>query len=377
LDILLCTHEPFLPLSGGCTIGNLRIAQGLAARGHRVRVLSPLQLSQAEAAQEAPGVECRRFEPWRMHRSIPLRFPKYLCYSALYAFALWREVSRRPPQVLLLRNAVLGIPVLLVAKLRRIPCAISYTDLLSTLLGSDRKFPRLLIWALRQYEVRLGAHFDAVMSISTGIQQALGAGTVTLDGADVDLFKPLAARSRSALRRQLGVGPRETLVAFHGTVEAHHGQQLMPRIVAAAPELRFLIVAGGPGFPALGQAMRGLKNAVVLPFQKPAAVARLVACADVGMVPYEPNEGLDLVFTLKLLEYFALGLPVTCFRLKSAQDTFGKTPYLRPSGGLEDFVDHLRACAGLRPSASLRRRIRAEFSWDSVTGRMAAVLEGL
>ena len=60
---------------------------------------------------------------------------------------------------------------------------------------------------------------------------------------------------------------------------------------------------------------------MVLRFQAPAKVARYAYAADAGMVPYEPNQGLDLVFTLKLLEYFALGMPVVTFRLKSAEAT--------------------------------------------------------
>ena len=377
MDIIFCTHEPFLPPSGGCTIGNLRIAQGLGERGHRVRVLSPLHASPQAAALAAPGVECRRFEPWRMHRSIALRFPKYLLYSALYFFALWRESSRRRPDILLVRNAVLGLPVLFVARLRGIRCAISYTDLLSSLLGGNRSFPRFLIRALRAFEVRLPAYFDLAMSISPGIAAALGCGDITLDGADTALFKPLAPSQRAQVRRELGIGLKQPLVVFHGTVEAHHGQQLLPSLVAAAPELRFLIVGGGPGFAALQSALKPLKNAVVLPFQAPEKVARLVGAADAGMVPYEPNEGLDLVFTLKLLEYFALGLPVTCFRLKSAEAVFGASGRLFSSADEAAFVANLRRAVRLKPSAALRKAIGKDFSWEAVTARMASSLESL
>lgn len=377
MDILFCTHEPFLPISGGCTIGNLRIVQGLRKRGHRVRVLSPLPAPLAEAEHESGGAELRRFEPWRMHRDIPLRFPKYLLYSLLYFFALWREVSRRRPDALFVRNAVLGLPVLLVARLRGLKCAVSYTDLLSSLLGGDRRFPRPLIALLRAYEVRLPPYFDAAMSISPGIREAIGCGSVTLDGADTGLFRPLAAAPRKALRKKLGIKPREKLVIFHGTVEAHHGQKLLPQIVAQAPRLRFLIVGGGPGFQAMARALAPLKNAHVMPFLPPAEVARLAGAADAGMVPYAPNEGLDLVFTLKLLEYFSLGLPVACFRLKSAEAVFGASGYLLNSADAAAFARNLMKASGMRPSAALRRRIQADFSWKAVALRTAKALESL
>ena len=63
VDILFCTHEPLLPLSGGCTIGNLRLVQGFVRRGHRVRVLSPLNLPLAQAQAQVPGVELIPYHP--------------------------------------------------------------------------------------------------------------------------------------------------------------------------------------------------------------------------------------------------------------------------------------------------------------------------
>lgn len=379
LDLLFCTHEPFLPLSGGCTIGNLRISQALAARGHLVRVLSPLQVPLEQARAQAPGLEFRRFEPWRMHRDVALRFPKYAFYSLLYFFALWREVSRRRPDVLLVRNAVLALPVLLVARLRAVKCALSYTDLLSALLGANRIYPRFLIRWLRAYETGVPAFYDSVMVISEGLRQALGSAgiQVTLDGADVSLFKPLAPRARAAVRRELGLKAGEKLVVFHGTVEAHHGEATLPRIAAARPDLRFLIVAGGPGFAALKRKLAGMEHVRLLPFQPPAEVARLAGAADAGVVPYEPNEGLDLVFTLKLLEYFALGLPVVCFRLKSAQAVFGKEPHLLTSDTQADFVANLSRAFKLKPSPRLRAVIRRDFSWDAVAAKIARTLEAL
>src|SRR5207244_9244931 len=105
--------------------------------------------------------------------------------------------------------------------------------------------PRFVISWLRAFETRLPAYYDGVMSISPGIRDILGSGSVTLDGADVGLFKPLGAGARAKIRRTLGVAKAQKLVVFHGTIEAHHGQQLIPRVVEMAPELRILIVGGG------------------------------------------------------------------------------------------------------------------------------------
>jgi glycosyltransferase involved in cell wall biosynthesis len=321
-----------------------------------------------------------------MHRSVALRFPKYLLYSFFYFFALWAECSRRRPSLLLVRNAVLGLPVLLVARLRRIPCVISYTDLLSILLGGDRRFPRPLIALLRAYEVRLPAFFDLALVISPGIQQALQeAGTdpkrlsITLDGADVSLFdsRRYGSRSRAAVRRELKLKKGVRLAVFHGTLEAHHGQETLPRLVRRNAGLHFLILGGGPGFEALKNDLRAQPNATVLPFQPVEKVARYADAADLGLVPYEPNEGLDMVYTLKLLEYFALGLPVVCFALKSAQASFGKYQHLLDSADENEFSANLGQALKLPRSQALRKLIRKDFSWDAVSLRVARAIEAL
>jgi glycosyltransferase involved in cell wall biosynthesis len=204
---------------------------------------------------------------------------------------------------------------------------------------------------------------------------------VTLDGADVSLFTPQAcpASKRAALRRSAGAGPKHKLVMFHGTVEAHHGQKLVIELIArawaAAPQLRFLVIAGGPGFLALKAALDALPNVRCLSFQPPAGVARYAAAADAGMIPYEPSFGLDLVFTLKLLEYFALGLPVVCFRLASAEAVFKNSRRLLTAQTADEFVALLSKAVRLKKSAALRRRIVSDFSWEKVCSRMIAELE--
>jgi glycosyltransferase involved in cell wall biosynthesis len=389
LDILFCTHEPLLPLSGGCTIGNLRLVQGFARRGHRVRVLSPLNLPLAEAQAQVPGVELSPFQPWRMGRSISLRFPKYLAYAALYGGALDRAIAARRPGVLMVRNAVLAWPVARAAQRHGIPALLSCTDLLSELQASDKRVPAPVIAALRAFERRIPRRFDAVSAISVPLgRQLLDAGLpvaklgISLDGADPAYFRPnaVSAAERQRRRRGLGLRPGQRLALFHGTVEAHHGAASLPgllkRAQAQAPGLRFLLIAGGPGAAALAQAVKGLAWVSLLPFQAPQEVGRWAACADVGFVPYPPSAGLDLVFTLKLLEYFAAGLPAVSYRLAAAQAEF-RSPAYRVAADEAGFVAALDALSRRRGDPRLRAKVLKEFTWDAVGRRLEQQLLGL
>jgi glycosyltransferase involved in cell wall biosynthesis len=388
LRVLFCTHEPLLPLSGGCTIGNLRLVQALARHGFKVSVLSPLNQCLSESQSVVgQGVILKPFQPWRMHRNIALRFPKYLLYSLFYFFALWRRCGEFRPDILLVRNAVLALPALAVARARGVKVVLSYTDLLSALLAGNPAFPRWLISLLRAFEVRVPAWFDRVIVISQRLKKELVQGGVDsgrirvfLDGADTDLFDPrrFSRAQRAKTRLGLGVKPGEKLVVFHGTVEAHHGQTLVAQLVRQArrrhPRLKFVILGGGPGFEIMKQELSAVEGAQCLPFMPPSEVALYVVSADAGMVPYPPSAGLDLVFTLKLLEYFALGLPAVTFRLASAQEAFGSFRHLLVSNSEEDFVENLGKAVKLKPSLGLRRRILRDFSWDAVTRRFCGEL---
>jgi glycosyltransferase involved in cell wall biosynthesis len=371
-------------------VGNLRLVQHFAARGHRVRVLSPLNIGPAEAQAALPGVELRPFQPWGMGRSIALRFPKYLAYSALYPLGLAREIRRRRPDAILVRNAVLALPVSQAARRWSIPSLLSYTDLLSELLAGDRRYPAPLISALRAFETRIPKRFDGVSVISEPLAAALrGAGVpaqkiqVGLDGADPAAFKPDAVTPAERAKRRKGLGLKagHRLVLFHGTVEAHHGQEHLPRLLALAarraPSLHFLMLVGGPGAEALTKAMQGRPNATLLPFQPLEEVGRWAASADAGMVPYPPSPGLDLVFTLKLLEYFAAGLPVVSYRLAAAQAAFGPS---RAHFVAEDdaaFVAGLDRLSRSKGDPKLRARVLKGFTWTAVARRMESQLQAL
>jgi glycosyltransferase involved in cell wall biosynthesis len=389
LDLLFCTHEPLLPLSGGCTIGNLRLVQAFRASGHRVRVLSPLNLPLDQARATLPGVELIPFQPWAMGRGIGQRFPKYLAYAALYGGPLDREIRRRRPDALLVRNAVLAWPVSSAAKRHRIPALLSYTDLLSELQASDRRFPGPLIALLRRFETWVPSRFAGVSVISRPLGQVLvEAGLppsrlgISLDGADPSCFRPGAVgpSERARRRKSLGLKTGHRLVLFHGTVEAHHGAEILPgllrRAALEAPELRFLLIVGGPGTELLRRAVQGMAHVALLPFQPPEEVGRWAACADVGLVPYPPSRGLDLVYTLKLLEYFAAGLPAASFRLAAAQAEFKSAAFAvaQDEAGLVAALDRVSRRKGDR---RLRAKVLKDFTWDAVAKRLMKQLQGL
>jgi glycosyltransferase involved in cell wall biosynthesis len=105
-----------------------------------------------------------------------------------------------------------------------------------------------------------------------------------------------------------------------------------------------------------------------------AELPRLASSFDVGLIPFRVNEMTVNVNPLKLLEYFALGLPVVSTRLPEVAK-FGDLVYLADTAaGFASAID--RALAEDTAAMQFRRREAARCrSWDAVAEQFSAVIE--
>ena len=60
-----------------------------------------------------------------------------------------------------------------------------------------------------------------------------------------------------------------------------------------------------------------------------AEVAKHLANASAGIVPYEESAGTHCAFVAKVVEYVAVGLPAVCTPLKSIQSYFENDPTVK------------------------------------------------
>ena len=72
---------------------------------------------------------------------------------------------------------------------------------------------------------------------------------VNPNGADPDVYRPIEADAKAALRAELGFGADDCVIGFTGTFGGWHGidvlAQAIPRICASAPTARFLLIGDG------------------------------------------------------------------------------------------------------------------------------------
>jgi len=174
-------------------------------------------------------------------------------------------------------------------------------------------------WLTRRLENRVVAGAGAVVTICEGLKQDLVArkvcpGRITImpNGVDLDLFGAPVPRD-PALAEQLGLG-EGPVIGFLGSFYPYEGLDdliaAMPAICAAQPDVRLLLVGGGPAEAELRAAAEASPVAQAIRFVGRVPhheVDRYYALADVVCYPRKAMRLTELVTPLKPLEAMAQG----------------------------------------------------------------------
>jgi glycosyltransferase involved in cell wall biosynthesis len=230
-------------------------------------------------------------------------------------------------------------------------------------LISDHPDCELWYWRWDRYEVAYDASPRRRARLEELHEQAMNraALTVVVSGALGELEReaghetvlvPLAADGFPA------PDPGATVVAVSLGHLGHRTDWALLRAVAEGmPELVLLLVGeahpeesgGDPDF----QACRTAPNLIWLGRRSDEEAARLIACADVGIVPFERSEFNETALPYRILKYARLGRrtiapPLAGVRTWANAVTTASTP--------EEWIAALRASAGVRtnPDVALR-----------------------
>ena len=325
-----------IPLHSGYTFRTLSILREQRKLGWQTFLLTSPKHSVGQGAEE-------EIDGWHFFRS-PASSGKHL--PGFAQFALMRQLERRlqqvaeqvRPDILHAHSPVLNaIPALRVG--RRLGMPVVYeirafwedaaVDHGTTTEGSVRY--KLTRWL----ETRAIKRADHLFTICEGLradmaQRGVASTKITVipNAVDIDSFEP-GGQPDVALKRSLGLEDA-SVVGFIGSFYAYEGLDLlldaMPAILAARPEVRVLLVGGGPQDQALkAQAQRlGIADKVVFTGRVAhSEVQRYYDLVDVLAYPRHSMRLTELVTPLKPLEAMAQG------RLLVASDVGGHKELIR------------------------------------------------
>ncbi|MFN8179866.1 MAG: glycosyltransferase family 4 protein [bacterium] len=313
------------PPDGGAT-GRLLadLAEGLAARGHDVTVLTGRPTYPSPSEPAAPGHERLRGVDVVRVPMAPRRegaLGRGLHYLSFAVASTWRGflVPRTDAVVAFSSTPVFGgLSALLLARAKRCPLVYCVQDVhpeMAAALGALRS--RAVVGLLRRLEGLAWRGAARLVVIGDDLRSAAAdrgvdaRRVVTIrNWADTSRIVP---QERSAFRRELGLGDEHFVVQYAGNL----GRAQDLDTVVAASELahraddrvRLMLVGGGCAAANLARTAEVARGVVVAELQPEERVGDVLAAADVSLVPL--REGLARwCVPSKVYSILASGRPV-------------------------------------------------------------------
>jgi len=233
-----------------------------------------------------------------------------------------------------------------------------------------------------------------VVVVSSALRDAVlaegaapGRVLVNPNGVDVEALAAYRQGPPSEWRARAGL-PESPTVGFVGTFGLWHGVKLLPPLIEAVPDARWLLVGDGDLFPEVRAEIedRGLAERVLMTgvVERPRAL-ELLACCDVCVSPHVPNPDGTPFFgsPTKLFEYMGLRRPIVASDLDQIGEVLEheRTALLCEPGNVEDAAAAVRR---LLADAALRERLAqaafdlavAEYTWTAHARRIIDALAG-
>jgi PEP-CTERM/exosortase A-associated glycosyltransferase len=368
---ILHVFDHTLPLHSGYTFRSAAILRNQRKLGWETLHLSgPKQLDCSVAEEDADGLHFYRTpKPAGLLAKLPGGDP-FAVMAAIEKrlLPLARELK---PDVIHAHSPVLdAVPAIRVGRRLGIPVVYEIrafwedaaVDHGSTTEGSLRyRLTRALeTWAVKRA--------DAVTVICEGLRgdlvaRGIPAGKITVIPNAVDIEKfDIGGRPDPALKMKLGLGASRVL-GFIGSFYAYEGLDLLiaalPGILRQMPDVKLLLVGGGPQDAALKRQVMSLDlmDRVVFTGRVPhAEVNRYYDLVDVLVYARHPMRLTDLVTPLKPLEAMAQG------RLMVASDVGGHKELIRDG----DTGVLFRAGNADDLAAKVIALLNNEASWDAM-----------
>ncbi|MCU1496861.1 MAG: glycosyl transferase, group 1 [Acidimicrobiales bacterium] len=332
--LVLCPH--FAPDVAPTGEVMTQIAEQLAARGHRLHVVTSLPWYQHHVIE--PGWRGRVVRhddtEWgritRVHpfptdkRNIPARALAFAGFTALSGLAGLATRSRPDAVLAMSPPLTLGAAGWAVARAHRVPFVFNIQDVFPDVaveLGAITS-PKVIAaasWLERETYLRA----DAVTVLSDDLKANVAAKIAGRRGAagrpgkvrvipnfiDTDWIRP--GPKENSYRREYGLEGK-TVVMYAGNVGF---SQSLDLVLAAAthlahdPQVVFVINGGGSARPGLEKAAEGLPNVRFVDMQPKARLPEVAAAADLHVVPLRTGLARSSVPS-KLYTILAAGRPV-------------------------------------------------------------------
>lgn len=393
LHIAFLTHEPFYPPSGGGSAEAVYLVEEMVRRGHEVHVFCP-QIAEPEAVEKKFGVRLHLFTAWPMGRYARLRNFKYLLYPSFLQRMVARAARTIKFDLLLSQHAISAVAAGRLKRRLNVPVVMNFPDLLTGFMETWPAYiaPRPFVEMLKRYEISMPVRYgvDGVLAISDTLADYFVERGYPRERI-LPIYYGYAAEYFPFYVRM--IAPKlPPVVVMHGSLDFHHLGDIafgaIRHVTQNRPGTIFRFV--GQRTAALEKFLNRAQESIphfhfeCTGFVPYAEVARHLADASVGIVPYEESAGTHCAFVAKVVEYVASGLPTVCTPLQSIRGYFQNDPMVRFSefNGADfgkkilDWLDEPPLAWQIRAAQSAAR-VEAELDWEPLCRRAVDFVEGI
>ena len=359
------------PARRGTPIRIHRLAEGMAARGHRVHVVTYHYGTGASGST----LSVHRIPRIRSYQNLSPgpTYMKLALLDPLLAVKLWQVLRRHRVDVIHAHHFE-GLLVAAAARLRaRIPLVFDAHTLLSSELPFyPLKLPR---WLTKGIATRFDRHLpgiaDHVITVTERIRQRLlrfgrvpeERVSVVPNGVESEFFSDGVNRTAN------GRSSRPTLI-FTGNLAPYQGIDLMllalKKVLNRRSDVRLKIVTESSfeHYDALAREL-GISESIELVRAQFEEIPMLLAGATVAVNPRTECDGIPV----KLLNYMAAGKPVLSFAGSAPGVCHRQTGWLVPDGDIDGFAEGALTLLSNTELASAlgqnaRRLVRDQHDWN-------------
>jgi glycosyltransferase involved in cell wall biosynthesis len=381
--VLYLRSQLWLGLSGGGSVAHTAgVISGLQQLGIQIEVVSSDRLPGVSAPTQVEPPEVW-FDGW-------LRELEDLAYNVAFLLGAWRAARAFKPRAIYQRHTTFNVAGVILARLLKIPLVLEYN---SSEVWKGRYWGGLrLERAARLVErINLGAA-NKVVVVSRVLRDELvehGVGAerivVIPNGVDPNVFRP--DLDAQPVRDELGLGS-SVVVGFSGTFGAWHGiptlAQALPLVLAARPNVKWLLIGDGPLRHLVEEAVAGDDRVILAGMVPHDQMPRYLTACDVLVSPHgRQADGREFFGSpTKLYEYMAAGRAIVASRLGQIAEVLEDEVtalLVEPDepNGLADAIVRLveDACLRSRLGCAAREAAVQRHTWRQNAERVVLALE--
>jgi glycosyltransferase involved in cell wall biosynthesis len=269
------------------------------------------------------------------------------------------------------------------AKILRKPCVVDFNDLIAqyTVRLLNLKGASLLSRTIVLVQDFIVKNSNIVIAPTNFIRRyALALGikdekiSVVPNGADMQIFN---AEMESKYRSKLNLHDEKVCVYFgrlDGWAGAHILEEICSIFEQTRPDVKFLMVGGGV------EQVKFPGNAIVINEVPHHEVPKIIAVADVVLVPFPENEVSHAASPLKLFEGMAMGKTVIASRVSGIQEVVrsGYNGFLVDPNNPKDWCEAIEAvlnCKSLQMESS-KNAVESvkKYDWNVLAALFECIL---